>query len=126
MRRFFCCNLPLLQALRRSEIDDEAEIKDIITSTAAVLFLGTPHRGSSAAQLADVVRTVASVVLRLDTNDKVLQALSGANSPELELGRESFISLWRKYNFKVKTFQESQGMTGLNIGSLNELVSTLA
>jgi hypothetical protein len=66
------------------------------------------------------------VVLRLDTNDKVLRALSGANSPELELGRESFISLWRKYNFKVKTFQESQGMTGLNIGSLNELVSTLA
>jgi hypothetical protein len=94
-----------------------------LTSTNSVIFLGTPHRGSDSAGYADVVRAVASAVLRMDTSDVVLKALSGANSPELQLGRESFIRLWRQKQFYVKTFREGQAMVGVNIGPLNNLVS---
>lgn len=73
------------------------------------------------AALGDVVRRVASTILRVDTNPVILRAL-GVDSPELELCRESFITQWRKYNFRVKTFQEALSMTGVNLGPLNEKV----
>jgi len=64
------------------------------------------------AALGDVVRKVASTILRVDTNPVILRAL-GVDSPELELCRESFIKQWRVYNFRVKTFQEALGMTSV-------------
>jgi hypothetical protein len=73
------------------------------------------------AALGDVVRRVASTILRVDTNAVILRAL-GVDSPELELCRESFITQWRVYGFQVKTFQESLSMTGINLGHLNEKV----
>ncbi len=73
------------------------------------------------ATLADVVGRVASIVFRFDTNSVILRAL-GVDSPELELCRESFISQWRVYDFRVKTFQEALAMTGVNLGLLNDKV----
>lgn len=73
------------------------------------------------AAFGDVVRKVASVALRADSNPKILRAL-GLDSPELELCRESFTSQWRKYGFQVKTFQEGLGMTGLHLGRLSQKV----
>jgi hypothetical protein len=73
------------------------------------------------AALGDVVRRIASVILRFDTNPVILRAL-GLDSPELELCRESFITQWRIYDFRVKTFQEALSMAGVNLGSLNEKV----
>ena len=108
--------------LRRSQSSDEKNIKNIVESTRAIVFLGTPHRGSAdLAALGDVVRRVASTILRFDTNAVILRAL-GLDSPELELCRESFITQWRVYNFRVKTFQEALSMTGVNLGLLNEKV----
>jgi hypothetical protein len=108
--------------LRRSQSSDEAEIQNIVQCTRGVIFFGTPHRGSAEmAALGDVVRRVASVALRADSNPTVLRAL-GLDSPELELCRESFTSQWRRYGFQVKTFQEGLGMTGLNLGPLNKKV----
>ena len=111
--------------LRRSESSTEEKFKDIVQSTAAVVFLGTPHRGSPGlAGVADVVRSISETLLRMDSNSTILRAL-GADSPELELGRESFITLWRVYGFEVKTFQESLPVTGINMSVANELVSQL-
>jgi hypothetical protein len=73
------------------------------------------------AALGDVVRRVASAVLRVDSNESILRAL-GTDSPELELCRESFITQWRVYDFAVKTFQESTGISGVNVGLANEKV----
>jgi hypothetical protein len=73
------------------------------------------------ATLGDVVRRVISTVLRVGTNAVILRAL-GLDSPELELCRESFITQWRVYNFRVKTFQEALGTTGINLGPLSEKV----
>ncbi|KAK3380892.1 hypothetical protein B0H63DRAFT_474541 [Podospora didyma] len=110
------------EVLRRSEASEEEEIKDIVRSTKGIIFLGTPHRGSpEMASLGEVVRRIISFVLRVDSNPSLLRAL-GADSPELELGRESFVTLWRKYNFRVKTFQEAWGVTGVNVGSLNSKI----
>ncbi|KAK3293858.1 uncharacterized protein B0H64DRAFT_417972 [Chaetomium fimeti] len=110
------------EALRRSESSEEAEFKDIVKSTKGVIFLGTPHRGSPGmADLGQTVRTIASTILRVDSNAALLRAL-GTDSPELELGRESFTTLWRKYNFRVKTFQEAWGISGVNAGPLNKKV----
>jgi len=74
------------------------------------------------AGLGDTVRKVASALLRADTNPALLQTLGASNNPELELGRESFLVLWRTYDFRVKTFQEAYGVMGVNIGLLNEKV----
>ncbi|KAH6623102.1 hypothetical protein F5144DRAFT_353119 [Chaetomium tenue] len=110
------------EVLRRSESSDEAELKDIVKSTKGVIFLGTPHRGSPGmADLGQTVRSIASTILRVDSNAVLLRTL-GTDSPELELGRESFTTLWRKYGFRVKTFQEAWGISGINAGPLNNKV----
>ncbi|OJJ65847.1 hypothetical protein ASPBRDRAFT_98662, partial [Aspergillus brasiliensis CBS 101740] len=99
------------EMLRRSDGSEEELCKDIIRSTAAVIFLSTPHHGSEFATLAEVARFAANAI-GMDTNNKILGAL--VNGPELEIGRESFIVLWRKYDFSVKTFQESRAMSGVS------------
>jgi len=110
------------EVLRRSNDSTQDGLNDIVWSTCAVVFLGTPHRGSAKlANIGDIFRRTASAILGVDSNDTILRAL-GADSPELELGRESFIALWRKYKFSVKTFQEALPLTGVNISVLNELV----
>ncbi|KAI0003120.1 hypothetical protein F4779DRAFT_111214 [Xylariaceae sp. FL0662B] len=112
----------LKEILRRSEASEEQELRDIVQSTAGIIFLGTPHRGSPGlAGLGEAVRRTASMIVRLDTNSTLLRSL-GTDSPELELGRESFLVLWRTYNFRVKTFQEAFGISGVNIGPANEKV----
>ena len=67
---------------------------------------------------------ISSSLLRVDSNAKILRAL-GVDSPELEIGREEFILLWNRYKFRVKTFQESRPLTGVNVGLLNKLVRHL-
>ena len=110
------------EVLRRSQHAEEASLRDIIETTKAVIFLGTPHRGSAEfAGLGELPRSVASAVIRVDSNATVIRAL-GIDSPELELSRESFLQQWRTYGFQVKTFQESQGLAGIRIGILNDKV----
>jgi hypothetical protein len=109
-------SLPVKDVLRRSNESTQNILKDIVSSTSAVVFLGTPHRGSVKLAHRVSVPGIASVRLRLDSQYSLFRAL-GPDSPELELGRELFISLWRKYRFSVKTFEE-----GLPTKGTNELV----
>ncbi|KAL3299673.1 NAD(P)-binding domain protein [Colletotrichum asianum] len=110
------------EVLRRSHYSDETELRDIIMSTKGVMFLGTPHRGSQElAKLGETVRSIAAFTLRIDSNSELLRAL-GTESPELELGREAFLTLWRIYNFRVKTFREAYGISGVNVGPMNQKV----
>jgi hypothetical protein len=78
-----------------------------LLSTSAVVFLGSPHRGTEHCSLGDAIRSMAGVTLPVDPNDPVLHELCGANSVGVEQGRQTFVRLWNDYNFKVKTFQES-------------------
>ena len=110
------------EVLRRSNESTQDRVVDVVRSTSAVVFLGTPHRGSAkVAQIGEAFRRAAGMALRVDSNSTILRSM-GADSPELELGRESFNVLWRKYRFSVKTFQESKPLSGVNASILNELV----
>jgi hypothetical protein len=74
------------------------------------------------AALGDVVRRTSAAILRVDSNSSLLRAL-GIDSPELELCQETFLNQWRKYEYHVKTFQESLPLTGINVSLMNEKVS---
>ena len=86
-------------------------MKDVYKSSSAIVFLGTPHRGSDHASLGDTIRRIVSAV-GFDTQGQVLQALQ-PGSEILELAREEFCELWRLKGFAVRTFQESQGIAGV-------------
>ncbi|VUC32074.1 unnamed protein product [Clonostachys rosea] len=104
------------EALARSSISPDVTLKDVAKSTAAVMFLGTPHRGSpDLAALGEYVRSIAST-LWMDTTPALLDAL-GLKTTDLERAQESFSAIWQKYNFQVKTFQEGLPMTKLGLGT---------
>ena len=86
-------------------------MKDVYRSSSAIMFLGTPHRGSGHASLGDTIRRIVSAV-GFDTHDQILQALQ-PGSEILELAREEFYDIWRERGFAVRTFQESQGIAGV-------------
>ncbi|KAG8854496.1 hypothetical protein FRB91_003453, partial [Serendipita sp. 411] len=56
-------------------------LRDILVSTFAILFFGTPHSGANGVQLAEWMGRVLSVCM--STNDRILKALN-RDSPELE------------------------------------------
>jgi len=108
--------------IRRAAADPEPALLDIYTSTEAVIFLGTPHRGSGKAGIAEVIRKIVSVS-GFDTTDKNIRALQ-VNSTELELIHELFMKVYEQKDrhFKVLTFQEAKGVAGISYLKLNERV----
>lgn len=111
------------QVLRRAATETDPKLLDIYTSTEAILFLGTPHRGSSKAGIAEVVRKIISVS-GFDTAHQNIRALQ-INSAELELIHELFMKLYehKDRRFKVLTFQEAKGVVGISYLKLNERVT---
>lgn len=102
--------------LSRSSSSTESEHQNIIESIAAVIFLGTPHRGSvDIAAIGELVRSLVSGV-GIATTPVILDSL-GLKNTELERAQEDFSRLWQMYDFKVKTFQE-----GLSLAKLGRKV----
>ncbi|KAK4203176.1 hypothetical protein QBC40DRAFT_219804 [Triangularia verruculosa] len=95
------------EILRLADLERDGPLKDVLLSTSAVVFLGSPHRATEYSSLGGAVASMASEMLSVDIDDPVLSQLCGANSVELELGRQTFIRQWNEYNFRVQTFQES-------------------
>ncbi|KAL2204877.1 hypothetical protein CC79DRAFT_1293059 [Sarocladium strictum] len=109
------------EMLERSATAAEPELRNIVESTAAVIFLGTPHRGSpDLAAMGEYVRSIISG-LRMETTSAILDSL-GLKTTDLERAQEAFSRLWQKYDFRVKTFQEGLGMSGVNLGALTNKV----
>ncbi|KAK4460162.1 hypothetical protein QBC42DRAFT_230113 [Cladorrhinum samala] len=100
---------------------DSPGLRSIVESTAAVIFLGTPHRGSpDLAAMGELMRSMISA-LRVETTSAILDAL-GLRTTDLERAQETFSQLWHQYKFQVKTFQEGLGLTGINLGVLGNKV----
>lgn len=69
------------------------------------------HYSHSFAPAGNTIRRVVAAA-GFDTNDRNMRALN-FDSIESELSHEEFTKDWRTGAFEVRTFQESQGMTGL-------------
>ena len=110
----------LKETLRRSSIDKDPILHNIVTSTSTVIFLGTPHRGSDWTDLGNTVRRIVSAA-GLDTASQNLYTLH-FDSAELEICQESFLQLYMEGNFQVRTFQEGQGLVGTSLFGLNRKV----
>lgn len=89
------------EMLARSSESAEKDLNNVVESTASVIFLGTPHRGSP--ELASL-------------GEFTLDAL-GLKTGYLERARETFSKLWYKHDFRVKTFQEGLDFAGIRIGT---------
>lgn len=111
------------QVLRRASEEQDQTLHDVFTSTRAVLFLGTPHRGSSMAETGELLRRLVSAS-GLSTSDRNLRALN-INSSELEIIHEGFMKLYMRSPrpFEVSTFQEARGLAGTSYLGLGEKVS---
>ncbi|KAK4074996.1 uncharacterized protein Triagg1_4660 [Trichoderma aggressivum f. europaeum] len=92
------------EILTNCSTSNSEELQDILNSTSAVIFLGTPHRGSSVASLGAIARKAASLLL-LDTNSSIVDSLALKNA-DLSRCQDVFSSLWAKHDFQVKSFQE--------------------
>lgn len=103
-----------------ADASKEDRFLNIVQDISAVVFLGTPHRGSGAAHVGDIARRVAGA-LRIDTSPAILDSLNLRND-DLDRNQQHFARIWEERGFEVKTFQESKGLTGVNIGILNDLV----
>ncbi|KAI1416198.1 hypothetical protein F5Y13DRAFT_128814 [Hypoxylon sp. FL1857] len=99
-------------ALGRSE--------DLCSRTNSILFLGTPHRGSSAAEWGQIAANLASLALQ-DSNKKILKGLE-VNSEVLENIHWNFKNIVFKFNIKIHSFQEGRGIMGMK-GLNNKVVS---
>lgn len=108
--------------LRRAADEQDRSLINIFTATAAVLFLGTPHRGSSKAETGEMLRKIA-YASGFSTNNRNIRALH-INSPELEIVHEGFMKLFQRNPrpFEVCTFQEAQGLAGVSYLGLGEKV----
>ncbi|KAA8894041.1 hypothetical protein FN846DRAFT_456297 [Sphaerosporella brunnea] len=102
----------LKEALRRSKgaREEDSDLLDVYRSTYAIAFLGTPHRGSNAAEWGLMARNVA-VAVGFDANDKILRDLR-VDSGTLETLREEFNRMLQDKAFSVYTFQEARGFKG--------------
>ncbi|KAM7202678.1 hypothetical protein V8F33_002604 [Rhypophila sp. PSN 637] len=101
--------------LAQSSMATDDVLKNIVGCTSSVIFMGTPHRGSpQLAALGEWARSLVGSGLRMETNDAILNALN-LKTTDLERAQESFSSIWLKHDFRVKTFQEGMGLTGVNL-----------
>ena len=93
----------------------DPELLDIYSSTYAIIFFGTPHRGSGFASWGLLLSTIAEAV-QLDTNNAVLKDLDPTSgSSKLEEMRLDFDDILRDRDLRVHTFQEEEGMTSIKL-----------
>ncbi|KAK4216771.1 hypothetical protein QBC37DRAFT_480297 [Rhypophila decipiens] len=86
------------EMLTRSDASSESGLRNILDSTVAVIFLGTPHRVPDSRNA-----SIRNIDLQ-PTNLTRIQA---------ERLQETFSTIWMKQGFRVKTFQEGLVILGL-------------
>ncbi len=95
--------------------------KTLYKSTRAIIFFGTPHRGSEFSDLGETLRRIASAV-GFDTAKQNIRTLE-IDSGILEECHRRFQQLQARQNIAIHTFQETQGVTGISYLSLNHKVN---
>jgi hypothetical protein len=87
---------------------------DIVNSTFAIVFFGTPHRGSDLADLGLRIIRVAAAVTQQSYNPNIIKSLD-KNSEVLKGLRKDFTDtldyMISRNRFESSTYQESQGLS---------------
>src|ERR1700735_1453733 len=91
-------------------MEEDQDLRDIYRSTYAIIFFGTPHRGSSYGQMGVLARDIA-VAAGFDARDTLLRSLK-PDAEMLSLLREEFARMLYDRAFKIYSFQEGQGFKG--------------
>ena len=99
------------------DFESKTPFRDILVSTHAILFFGTPHSGTNGVELLRFMNRLASVFMK--TNDTVLKHLK-VNSPELDTIQKDYLSASR--NIGAIFFYEEY--TTPIIGGRRDMVST--
>ena len=106
----------LIEARKRKE---EPSLLSVYENTHAVIFFGTPHRGSGVASWARLLSAVAQAA-QMDTSNAILIDLDPeSGSSKLEELRLDFDDILRDSQrareLRVFSFQEAKGMRGINL-----------
>ncbi|TEY24921.1 hypothetical protein BOTCAL_1346g00010 [Botryotinia calthae] len=94
--------------------------------TRLIVFLGTPHRGSTYAEWSKIASNLTRLALQ-DTNQKTLKILE-VNSEVLDNIHEEFKTIVLQNDIKIHSFQEARaisGIKGLNDKIVNDFSSKL-
>ncbi|KAJ8063271.1 hypothetical protein OCU04_008502 [Sclerotinia nivalis] len=79
--------------------------------TKSVIFLGTPHRGSTCAGWGEIASNLARLALQ-DSDKEILETLE-VNSKVLDNIHERFKTIVYEYDIKIHSFQEAQAISGI-------------
>ena len=79
--------------------------------TKLVVFLGTPHRGSSFSNWSQIAANLARLASQ-DSNNRIVESLE-VNDEVLDNIYESFNIIVYKEAIKIHSFQEAKGITGM-------------
>jgi hypothetical protein len=103
-----------LQVLFTSKLaEGRPELMDIYKSTEALLFLGTPHRGSDYAAWGKIAERIVSAAF-FDTNGKTLEHLT-VNGEHLAQLAQNFEGLLYNRTFSIYSYQEAKGYKGVKL-----------
>ncbi|KAF8854985.1 hypothetical protein BDZ45DRAFT_596319, partial [Acephala macrosclerotiorum] len=97
--------------LDNSQRTKQSKFLRVYESTKSIVFLGTPHNGSGAANWGSLAGNLAQFALQ-GTNKKILKALA-PNSELLERLRDVFLQILEDGNISIHSFYEAKGMTGI-------------
>ncbi|KAI9710418.1 MAG: hypothetical protein M1812_007454 [Candelaria pacifica] len=102
------------EALIESQKQGKSHPEDDLSKTCpAIIFLGTPHRGSSDAHWGQILSNIAGAV-QIDTNNSILRDLDpSSGSSKLEDLRRDFGDILDEGLIRIYSFQESAGKTSL-------------
>lgn len=100
------------QVLRQSSNHThQPHLLAIFHDTYGVIFLGCPHRGSSATEWGVIAANIAKLA-GISSNTALLRSL-GTDSQSLTSLSLDFSRYLKDHSFKVHSFREEQGMTGI-------------
>jgi hypothetical protein len=91
-------------------MEEDQGLRDIYKSTHAIIFFGTPHRGSSYAEMGVIARDIA-VAAGFDARDTLLRSLK-PDAEILSMLRLQFARMLSDRAFKIYSFREGQGFKG--------------
>ncbi|KAI0145536.1 hypothetical protein GGR57DRAFT_506731 [Xylariaceae sp. FL1272] len=87
--------------------------------TKLIIFLGTPHRGSSYAGWGVIASNLAALAFQ-DSTKRIVQTLE-VNSEVLDIIHENFVAVAENRSFFIHSFQEAKAIAGVK-GLHNKIV----